>query len=125
MEIEGTGCDLFEAPHQGFEELLVTTTAESALRRFADALVQSNEWPSHLAKRTPSASMGVTDLQSALKEYLMWAKGASGAAELLHTCMKAEMPRFVIETLEAIAKTLEPSEKPEEPISDGSATADV
>jgi putative ATP-dependent endonuclease of OLD family len=104
-----TGCELFESPHQGFEELLVSTTAESALRRFAKTTVESGEWPSHLAKLTPSSGMDVATLQEGLREYLMWAKGASGAADLLDICTRDEMPSFVIETLESITQALEPA----------------
>ena len=107
--IKLTGCELFESPYKGFEQLLVDTTAESALRRFAGNVVESDEWPSHLAKIKPSADTGAVELRAAIREYLVWAKGASGAAELLDVCTKDEMPPFVIETLVAIAEALEPS----------------
>jgi putative ATP-dependent endonuclease of OLD family len=121
-----TGCELFESSHKGFEDLLVMTTAESALRRFANALVEAEKWPLHLAKLTPTEATVLNDLRPALREYLAWAKGASGAAELLDACMKDEMPPFVIKTLETIAQALEPPrDTPEEPIPDGSASDDV
>jgi putative ATP-dependent endonuclease of OLD family len=108
-EIALTGCELFESTYKGFEELLVATTAESALRRFAEALIAGAAWPSHLAKLAPTSGMESDHLRIALREYLIWAKGASGAAELLEVCTKEEMPPFVIETLETIANALEPS----------------
>ncbi|HKO56346.1 MAG TPA: AAA family ATPase [Thermoanaerobaculia bacterium] len=63
--IEASGCELFESPYEGFEELLVTTTAEAALRRFATSLVDGNEWPSHLSKSTPSPTMDLNALRAA------------------------------------------------------------
>lgn len=104
-----SGCELFESPYEGFEELLVSTTAEGALRRFAGALVEGNEWPSHLSKLTPYSTMDLNALRAALREYLAWAKGAAGAAELLDLCTKDEMPPFVLDTLRDLSQALEPA----------------
>jgi len=112
--IKLTECELFESSYKGFEQLLVETTAESALRRFAQALVDGDEWPSHLSKIKPATDAGTDELRAAVREYLVWAKGTSGAAELLDVCSKDEMPPFVVETLEALAQALEPSTGHEE-----------
>jgi putative ATP-dependent endonuclease of OLD family len=105
--ILASGCDLYESSFDGFEDLLVATTAEEALRRFAKSLVDNGGWPPHL-KVTPSATTDVDMLRDALRGYLAWAKGAAGGAELLEVCTKDEMPPFVVDTLLKISTALEP-----------------
>jgi len=97
----------YEAPENGFEDILLNGTDESALRRYANSLVSNYEWPSHLSAKTPSNSMPIEDLKEALRDYLKWAKGSGGAADLLGQCTKEEMPKFIVETLESIQNTVE------------------
>ncbi len=111
--IQAAGCELFESPYSGFERLLVTTTNENALRRFAKALVDGGEWPTHLAKLIPSPEIDAEKLRGALFEYLTWAKAASGAAGLLEICSKDEMPSFVTQTLESISAALGSVQSPD------------
>jgi putative ATP-dependent endonuclease of OLD family len=113
--IEATGCQLFESPYKGFELLLVMTTAETALRRFASLLIQEDEWPLHLHHIRPTDATDLRLLQSALLAYLAWAKGAAGGADLLNICSLDEMPPFVTATLQTIADALEPAgDEPED-----------
>jgi putative ATP-dependent endonuclease of OLD family len=98
----------FEAPTKGFEALLLTETAEPALRRFAAMLVSEGEWPSHLAAYTPQPGTSLSDLKSALLKYLGWSKGSSGAADLLGICNLSEMPATVKSVLAAIKLAVEP-----------------
>jgi len=98
----------FEAPAKGIEKMIVDTTAESGLRRYGLTLVTTGDWPSHLSVQTPTETMSATDLKAALMGYFKWAKGEGGVAELLGQCSKAEMPSFIVNSLEAIQRIVEP-----------------
>lgn len=108
-EIEAKISHTFEAPEKNFEDVLLNGTAESALRRYALELVAEGDWPQHLGGKTPTAAMPLDELRSALKDYLGWAKGAGGAADLLGVCSLSEMPAFIVSTLEAIQSVVEPT----------------
>lgn len=97
----------YETPEKGFEDILLNGTDESALRRYANSLVSNDEWPSHLSAKTPSNAIPIGDLKEALRDYLKWAKGSGGAADLLGQCTKEEMPKFIVETLVSIQNTVE------------------
>jgi putative ATP-dependent endonuclease of OLD family len=107
--IKGAIPHSFLSPEKGFEELLLKHTKEAALRRYALDLVNSGDWPSHLATVRPTDSMPLTDLRDALGRYLSWSKGSGGAAELLQQCSVDEMPAFIVDTLLAIQQIMEPS----------------
>ena len=115
--IKGSVDLAFEAPSKGFEGLLLTATAEAALRRFAAMLVSDGEWPGHLAAQTPQTATPLANLRAALQKYFIWAKGSGGAADLLSVCNVAEMPATVKTALAAIklAATL--------PLTPGAASA--
>lgn len=106
--IEAAVHHAFEAPEAGFENILLNGVADAALRRFANGLVAEREWPAHLAARTPSDAMPLDDLRNSLREYLMWSKGASGAADLLAMCALDEMPPYIVDTLRSIRATVAP-----------------
>lgn len=97
----------YEAPEKGFENVILNNTKESALRRFAESLIFTNEWPTHLSEKTPTDTMPFEDLKDALKEYLKWAKGSGNAADLLGQCTKEEMPEYIVTTLRAIQSKIE------------------
>ena len=101
-EIEAAIDHAYEFPHKTFEELLLKETAESALRRFATALVADGDWPTHLAATTPKASSPKSDLLIALQKYFSWRKAWGAAADLLSQCTSAEMPATVKTVLAAI-----------------------
>jgi len=100
----------FEAPEKGFENVLLKGTAEPALRRYAMGLVVNGEWPTHLTAKTPTLTMNIDDLRDALRDYLLWSKGAGGAADLLGECTRNEMPKFIVDTLIAIQAVVEPAQ---------------
>ncbi|MBX3394307.1 MAG: AAA family ATPase [Phycisphaerae bacterium] len=106
--IEAAVDHAFEAPEAGFEDVLLNGVAETALRRFASGLVAEGAWPAHLADRTPSDAMPLADLRSSLREYLIWSKGDSGAADLLAVCVLDEMPPFIVDTLRSIRAIVAP-----------------
>ena len=99
----------YESPHKGFEDLVLHETAEAALRGYAAALVSANEWPTHLATNTPTASMPLDELQNVLSQYFGWKKGSGDAGDLLTSCSTIdEVPEYVRVTLEAIKHVVEP-----------------
>jgi len=94
----------FEATEKGFENIILDETAEPALRRFVQFLIENDEWPSHLNSEKPSITTPLLELKLALEKYLGWSKGKGDAADLLMQCSKAEMPNFITETLTSIQK---------------------
>ncbi len=99
----------FEASENKFEDVILKCTAESALRRYALSLVADGEWPSHLATKTPTAATSLNLLRDALRDYLLWSKGAGSVADLLGECSRDEMPKFIVDTLSAIQAVVEPA----------------
>lgn len=104
----------FESAHKGFEDLVLKDTAETALRRFAQAIVDQGEWPPHLDAMKPSAGSTMDQLRAALKEFLRRNKAAGDAADLLTECGVDEMPPFIRDSLEAITKLVSPPVPAEE-----------
>lgn len=98
----------YESPEKNFEKMAINGVAEAALRRFGLRLVADGEWPPHLAAKTPTAATAAADLKDAIREYLSWAKGAQGGADLLTECTADEMPAYVRDTLAAITATFAP-----------------
>ena len=109
LAIEAIIPNSFEVPEHGFEELMLNQCAETALRRHALQIVADGDWPPHLAARSPTAATLLADLRSALHDYLKCAKGSGGAAELIGSCFRDEMPTFVVETLLSIQRIAEPA----------------
>ncbi|MBF0625383.1 MAG: AAA family ATPase [Magnetococcales bacterium] len=98
----------FEAMHEGFENLAVTETAETALRRYAASLVSDGLWPRHLGSVKPSETSTIDELRESLRSYLKHNKAAGDAADLLTECCVDEMPTFIRDSLEAITKLVSP-----------------
>jgi putative ATP-dependent endonuclease of the OLD family len=98
----------FESPEDAFEKLLVKEVPEAALRRYGLAVVAAGDWPPHLAAQAPTATMLAADLTSAIYAFLDKEKGSGVAADLLSSCTKDEMPKYIVETLTEIQKKCEP-----------------
>lgn len=94
----------FEAPEEGFENVVVNGSGETALRRYADYLIKNDEWPTHLSTIKPTPEKTIEELKTSLKEYFKWAKGYGSAADFLNQCSKDEMPAYIIEVLNEIQK---------------------
>lgn len=92
----------FEASEKGFENVIVNDSGISALRRYADSLVENDEWPAHLNAIKPTNEMSDEELKSSLKQYFTWAKGAGAAADFLNQCLLDEMPAHVVDVLKSI-----------------------
>lgn len=106
--------ELFESPESSFENLILNHTDEAALRRFGKDAVDSGRWPPHLAAEAPAAGMDIGALKSALVKFLKNNKGASEAAILVGMCSEAELPPFLVTTIESImAHCAPPPPKPE------------
>lgn len=100
----------FESPEDGFESLLVNQTAEAALRRFAEVLIEEG-WPTHFDDKKPVPGCDLALLKDAIYQYLCWSKGRSTAAELLTLCTKEEMPEYVVNTVATIHELSNPSDQ--------------
>ncbi|MGV8131266.1 MAG: ATP-dependent nuclease [Candidatus Pacearchaeota archaeon] len=98
----------FEAPEKNFERIIIYGTSETALRRYASLIVSEGDWPIHLASETPFIDMPLEALQDSLSKYFKHSKGSGKAADLLGICSISEMPKYILETLEAIQQILKP-----------------
>lgn len=92
----------FELPESSFEKLMLNHTDEAALRRFGNDAVEDGRWPPHLAAETPKDGMDLEALKSALGKFLKNNKGSSEGAILVGLCSEAELPEFLVSTIEAI-----------------------
>jgi len=104
----------FEAAEKGFEKVILNGTPEVALRKFAIGLVADDEWPTHLASKTPTETTELDALQDALLDYFRWSKGAGNAADLIAICALDEIPLFIRETLLTIKQIVAPTTPPPE-----------
>ena len=92
----------FESPENGFEKLIINHTDESALRRFAMDAVDQERWPLHPAGEIPTNEMDIAALKTVLSKFLKKNKGANEAAILVSQCSEAELPLFLVESIESI-----------------------
>ena len=123
-EIDAVPMHAYEAPETSFENMLLNGTAETALRRFALSVVVDNRWPSHLMAKKPTDTMALADLRDVLSDYLKKFKGSGEAADLLAQCDVAEMPSFIVETLEAIQLLVTPPAPAETKAGEDQASAE-
>lgn len=80
---------------QGFENLVLKTTTEAALKRFADLI----DWPPHLRQKYPDVGANVIE---ALREYFTGAKASWGVADFLAQCSVEEIPAWLREACVAL-----------------------
>lgn len=98
----------FELPVTSFEKLVLAQTADSGLRKFAATLLSDGRWPAHLAQDRPVPTVTLAALKESLRKFLEHSKGEGEAASLLAGCTVAEMPAFLVQTLEAIQTQILP-----------------
>ena len=126
--IEAAVDEAFESPESSFEKLILDHTDEAALRRFGKDAVDDGRWPPHLAAEAPTDGMDIDALKTALGKFLKNNKGASEAAALVGMCSEAELPPFLVTTIEAIkTRCAPPTPEPEagaEDTNDGDGAAD-
>jgi putative ATP-dependent endonuclease of OLD family len=92
---------LFMHGETGFEDLVLKSTTQAALKRFADSL----KWPPHLATKFPDLNK---DTGAALSEYFQWSKGNWAMADFLAQCSEAEMPEWLRNVCMALKATSHP-----------------
>lgn len=73
---------------KGFEDLVLKSTTDVALKRFANLV----DWPSHLITKYPTPEQQAA---AALGEYFSWAKGSWGIADFLAQCDETEIPKWL------------------------------
>lgn len=101
----------FESPYKGFEDLLLSETKESALRRFAALSIAQGNWPQHLNNRMPTEASSIEDVKASLKELFKWAKGRGDASLLLWECTLEEMPETIRDVILKLTQDVYPNEK--------------
>lgn len=110
----------FELPETSFEKLMLNHTNEAALRRFGKDAVDNGRWPQHLAAEAPTDGMSLGDLKTALRKLLEHKKGSSESALLVGMCSEAELPPFLVSTIESIKTHCSPpAPEPQPPAEDG------
>jgi len=97
----------YESAYKGFEDQLLEETAIESLRRFALELIEDDLWPTHLSAYEPSPTSSDEELRASLKRYLRWSKGAAGAAEIIGTSTRKEMPISIRKILKDIKQKVE------------------
>lgn len=73
---------------KGFEDLVLKTTTEAALKRFAEFI----DWPPHLKQKYPDVNANIAE---ALREYFTGAKANLGIADFLVQCSIEEVPAWL------------------------------
>ena len=98
----------FESPENGFERLVINHTSEQALRRYAAQVICENKWPSHIDKI--SNETATEQLKERLMKYFKANKAESSIADCLCICTEAELPQYIVDTLQAIRLSIISSE---------------
>ena len=97
----------FEAPEQGFENVIINGTPVGILRSYALSLVANKDWPTHYGI-TPAEDSTDDEIKDMVRKFLKDRKGSGEAADLLLTCgRKEDMPTFIVETIKSIKDTIE------------------
>ena len=96
----------YESEEKGIENVVLNGSCADALKRYALSLVTASEWPSHLSAIAPSEDMTDEDIKSSLRAFFKSNKGAGAIADFLEQCEKEEMPKYLIDTIEAIHSTI-------------------
>jgi putative ATP-dependent endonuclease of OLD family len=86
---------------KGFEDLVLSSSTEEALRRFAKLV----DWPPHLQAKYPDPE---AQAQSALNEYFGWTKANWGIADFLAQCAETEIPQWLRESCISLAAACAP-----------------
>jgi putative ATP-dependent endonuclease of OLD family len=106
-EISANVNHTFEAQDKGFEKIILDGISIDVLKKYAEALEDSGEWPTHITP-PPSLCISDNDYKVSMFKVLKSNKGSGEAAELLSSCKtKDEMPKYIVETIESIIGTIE------------------
>jgi putative ATP-dependent endonuclease of OLD family len=81
---------LFMHSEKGFENLVIKNTTIDAMERYCELI----DWPHHIIKKYPEPK---DDIEGALLEYFLWAKGNWGVADFLSQCQESEIPKWLKE----------------------------
>ena len=95
----------YESPEKGFELLVLKGTCETALRSYANKVIEDGIWPEHIEKFSPN-TVSLEQLQDKLGRYFKHSKAESSVADCLCMCSEDEIPRFVLDTLIDIHDTI-------------------
>lgn len=103
----------FESPEKGFEKLIANHTELEVIESFIEDLIEQGEWP--LRERDePTDETSETEYRRICFKVLRKFKGSGEAAELIGRCQVDDMPPFIVETLEAIQESVEPTDGDED-----------
>ncbi len=97
----------YEAPEEGFENVIINGISEKILKQYSTDLVSSGNWPSHIQPE-PNSSMSIAELKSQVLKFLKGKKGSGEASQLLSLCKKKEMPKFIVDTIKDINEKVVP-----------------
>ena len=87
---------------KGFEDLVLKSTTEAALKRFMTLI----DWPSHLKAKYPDPE---AQAQAALSDYFGWTKASWGVADFLVQCTEAEIPQWLRDACAAFKAACRPA----------------
>ena len=106
-EINANVHHAFEAQEKGFEKIILNGISIEILKKYANTLEDSGEWPTHITPK-PKACSSNEELIDVMFKYLKSSKGSGIAAELLSSCnTKEEMPEYIVNTIGSITGLIE------------------
>ena len=95
--------ELFMHDEKGTENMVLKSTTEDALKRFAGQL----EWPPHLKQKYPDPT---ANLVAAISDYFGWSKGNWGIADFLAQCNEDEIPEWIRKMCVRLKELCEPAQ---------------
>ena len=96
---------LYESSEKGFENTILKSISESALRRYVQSLVDDELWPNHM-EAVDSQNDTLKDLREKLGKFFKSRKADSSIADCLCMCEIVEIPQYILDTLKAIRASI-------------------
>ena len=109
----------YESQEKGFENVVLKGVNETILRKYVKELADDGLWPSHIEKINSDTPL--SQLQERLGKYFKHNKAGSSIANCLCMCSINEMPKYILDTMQAIRNTIMPSPSAGETIDDSAA----
>ncbi|WP_308130413.1 AAA family ATPase [uncultured Flavobacterium sp.] len=98
---------VYESAYKGFENLILTETPISVLKKYITELVSEQKWPQHLKLDGSPEDMEEEVVKSKLFDYLKWQKASGSAADILALCTLAEFPATLRDAVKGITDTID------------------
>lgn len=98
---------VYESAYKGFENLILTETPISVLKRYITELVTEQKWPQHLKLDGSPEDMEEEVVKNKLFDYLKWQKASGSAADILALCTLDEFPATLRDAVKGITDEID------------------